>query len=128
VEEIRHFYRTCGRLSIDIKPKLLAYHQHRREYGRLRHQMWTWGLDDGLRQQILAVMRRIARSSLVWWWLCYQFSKAGSELRRNRVRWPWDLVAAEGWSDRRSLRRIDRSIARIERVRRNSYEVEGRFD
>ena len=106
------------------EPKLLAYHQHRREYGRLRHQMWTWGLgtmayvNKSWRQD---ASYRPAIRRWVWWWLCYQFSKVFvPSLRRNRVRWPWDLVAAEVAGAIVGLcGEYDRSIARIERVRRN---------
>jgi GT2 family glycosyltransferase len=81
------------------EPRLLIYHQHRREYAKLRHQMWTWGLgsmayitkslhdDPSYRPQLLR---------WILWWFAYQFSKLlAPKLRRNRKPWPLDLTAAE---------------------------------
>ena len=107
------------------EPKLLVYHQHRREYGRLRHQMWTWGL--GTMAYINKSWRHDAahRPEIrrwVWWWLCYQLSKLFAPfLRRNRTHWPWDMVVAEVAGAIVGLcGEYDRSIARIERVRRKA--------
>jgi len=39
------FYRLArGGHPIVSEPRCLVLHQHRREYARLRHQLWTWGL------------------------------------------------------------------------------------
>lgn len=39
------FYRLVrARHVIVSEPRCLVLHQHRREYARLRHQLWTWGL------------------------------------------------------------------------------------
>jgi GT2 family glycosyltransferase len=107
------------------EPKLLVYHQHRREYGRLRHQMWTWGL--GTMAYINKSWRHDAahRPEIrrwVWWWLCYQLSKLFAPfLRRNRAHWPWDMVVAEVAGAIVGLcGEYDRSIARVERVRREA--------
>jgi GT2 family glycosyltransferase len=105
------------------EPKLLVYHQHRREYRKLRHQMWTWGL--GTMAYVNKSWRhdREERPKIrrwVFWWLCYQLSKIFVPfLRRNRARWPWDLVAAEVLGGIVGLcGEYDRSIARVERLRR----------
>jgi GT2 family glycosyltransferase len=81
------------------EPRMLIYHQHRREYAKLRHQMWTWGLGS------MAFVTKSLRDDpsyrpkiLRWilWWFAYQFSKPiAPYLRRNRKSWPWDLAAAE---------------------------------
>jgi GT2 family glycosyltransferase len=81
------------------EPKLLAFHQHRREYSRLRHQMWTWGLGS------MAFVSKSLRTDpserakiyrWILWWFAYQLSKIFAPfLRLNRQPWPWDLVAAE---------------------------------
>jgi GT2 family glycosyltransferase len=81
------------------EPRMLIYHQHRREYAKLRHQMWTWGLGS------MAFVTKSLRDDpsyrpkiLRWilWWFAYQFSKLlAPYLRRNRKSWPWDLAAAE---------------------------------
>ena len=39
------FYRLPARgHAIVCEPRCLVFHQHRRTYAELRHQMWTWGL------------------------------------------------------------------------------------
>ena len=103
------------------EPKLLVYHQHRREYKQLRHQMWTWGLGTG------AYLVKSWRSDpsqrpviLRWilWWLCFQLAKAFVPfLRRSRVGSPWDLVFAEILGGIVGLcGEYDRSIARVKRL------------
>jgi GT2 family glycosyltransferase len=105
------------------EPKMVVYHQHRREYAQLRHQVWTWGLgsmafvskswntDPAQRPQI----RR-----WILWWLSYQLSKIFVPfLRRNRKRWPWDLVTSEIVGGVAGLfGEYRRSEARIEAIRR----------
>jgi len=105
------------------EPKLLVYHQHRREYRSLRHQMWTWGLgtmayvNKSWRHDV-AERPKIRR--WVFWWLCYQLSKIFVPfLRRNRGSWPWDLVAAEVLGGIVGLcGEYDRSVSRMEQLRR----------
>jgi glycosyltransferase involved in cell wall biosynthesis len=105
------------------EPKLVVYHQHRREYAALRHQMWTWGL--GTMAYINKSWRhdREQRAKIrrwVLWWLCYQLSKIFVPfLRRNRARWPVDMVAAEIFGALVGLcGEYDRSLARVEKLRR----------
>jgi GT2 family glycosyltransferase len=105
------------------EPKLVVYHQHRREYAKLRHQMWTWGL--GTMAYVNKSWRhdRAERPKIrrwVFWWLCYQLSKIFVPfLRRNRARWPIDMVAAEILGALVGLcGEYDRSLARIADVRR----------
>lgn len=105
------------------EPKMVVYHQHRREYKSLRHQMWTWGLGT------MAYVTKSWRSDpeqrpkirrWLLWWLSYQLSKVlVPTLRRNRVRWPVDLVLAEILGAVVGLcGEYDRSENRIERLRR----------
>jgi len=94
------FYRVVrGGYPLIREPKLVVYHQHRREYAKLRHQMWTWGLGS------MAFVTKSWRTDLTerakigrWalWWLSFQLSKILTPyLRRTRKPWPWDLVMAE---------------------------------
>ena len=94
------FYRVVrGGYPLVREPKLLIYHQHRREYAKLRRQMWTWGLGS------MACMSKSLRHDPVYrpkilrwilWWFAYQFAKLFAPyVRRNRKPWPWDLAAAE---------------------------------
>jgi GT2 family glycosyltransferase len=118
------FYRVVrAGYPLVREPNLLVYHQHRREYSRLRHQMWTWGL--GTMAYVNKSWREDAthRPKIrrwLWWWLCYQLSKIfAPSLRQNRVRWPWDLVAAEIAGAVFGLcGEYDRSIARTKQIRR----------
>ena len=94
------FYRVIrAGYPLVREPTLLVYHQHRREYTKLREQMWTWGLgsmafvskswktDPGQRPKIRC---------WVLWWFSYQLSKVLAPfLRRDRKPWPWDLALAE---------------------------------
>jgi GT2 family glycosyltransferase len=117
------FYRVIrAGYTLVREPKLLVYHQHRREYGRLRHQMWTWG------QGTMAYLTKTWRSDpearpkirrWVLWWVCYQCSKFFPKLRRNRGPWPWDMIVAElvgGIAG--ACGEYDRSLKRIDDIRR----------
>jgi GT2 family glycosyltransferase len=118
------FYRVVrAGYPLVREPQLVVYHQHRREYKKLRHQMWTWGL--GTMAYINKSWRhdRAERPKIrrwAFWWLCYQLSKIFAPfLRRNRVRWPSDLVIAEILGAIVGLcGEYDRSLARTERLRR----------
>jgi GT2 family glycosyltransferase len=118
------FYRVVqAGYPLVREPLLLVYHQHRREYSKLRHQMWTWGL--GTMAYITKSWRaepserpKIRRWLL--WWLSYQLSKVlVPYLRRNRAHWPCDMVFAEILGGVVGLcGEYDRSLARAERLRR----------
>jgi GT2 family glycosyltransferase len=118
------FYRIvrAGRVLVR-EPGLVVYHQHRREYRALRHQMWTWGLGS------MAFLTKSWRSDptertklrrWVLWWMSYQLSKIFVPfLRTNRKPWPLDLVLAEIVGGIAGLcGAYDRSLARAERLRR----------
>jgi GT2 family glycosyltransferase len=105
------------------EPRLLIYHQHRREYAKLRHQMWTWGLGS------MAYVTKSLREDpsyrpkiLHWilWWFAYQLSKLFAPyLRRNRKSLPWDLTAAEiAGGIVGLLGEYERSRKRVEALRR----------
>ena len=94
------FYRLVrAGYPLVSEPRLMVLHQHRREYARLRHQMWTWGLGS------MAYVSKSYRSDpayrenirrWIWWWAAYQASKVLVPfLRRSRKSWPLDLVIAE---------------------------------
>lgn len=118
------FYRIVRAGHVLVRePGLVVYHQHRREYRALRHQMWTWGLGS------MAFLTKSWRTDpsqrakiLHWtrWWASYQFSKILVPfLRKNRKPWPWDLVLAEIAGGIVGLcGAYDRSLARVERLRR----------
>jgi glycosyltransferase involved in cell wall biosynthesis len=101
------------------EPKLLVYHQHRREYANLRRQMWTWGLGSMAYVSKSYQTDLTQRSNIrrwIWWWFAWQLSKILVPfLRKSRKSWPLDMVIAELAGGviglmgeyRRSLRRIE---------------------
>lgn len=118
------FYRVVqAQWPFVREPLLLVYHQHRREYTQLRHQMWTWGLGT------MAYVTKSWRAEpserpkiLRWllWWLSYQLSKVFVPfLRRSRGRWPCSMVVAEILGAIVGIcGEYDRSVARVDRIRR----------
>ena len=83
------FYRVVrAGYPLVREPKMLVYHQHRREYSKLRHQMWTWGLGS------MAYVSKSFRTDpsqrpkirrWILWWFAYQLSKIFAPfLRRNQ--------------------------------------------
>jgi GT2 family glycosyltransferase len=114
------FYRVVrAGYPLVSDPKLLVYHQHRREYSRLRHQMWTWGLGSMAYVSKSYQAEPSQRANIrrwVWWWFAYQLGKGFAPfLRKTRKSWPLDLVIAELAGGviglmgeyQRSLRRVD---------------------
>jgi GT2 family glycosyltransferase len=104
------------------EPKFVVFHQHRREYAQLRRQMWTWG--QGTMAYLTKSWRtdHTARARIrrwVLWWSCYQASKLLVPfLRKDRRRWPWDMVLAELFGAVWGLcGEYDRSLARVARLR-----------
>ena len=119
------FYRVVhAGYPLVREPALVVYHQHRREYAKLRHQMWTWGL--GTMAYITKSWRAdpAARPKIrrwLLWWVSYELSKVLVPfLRRTRERWPWDMVLAEMCGAVIGLcGEYDRSLTRVERARRH---------
>jgi len=118
------FYRVArAGYALVREPGMLVFHQHRREYGKLRRQMWTWGL--GAMAYITKSWRaepeqRRKIRQWVLWWLVYQMGKLlAPVLRRSSKRWPWDMVLAEIVGGIVGLcGEYVRSRRRVERLRR----------
>jgi glycosyltransferase involved in cell wall biosynthesis len=94
------FYRVVrAGYPLVSEPKLMVFHQHRRDYAKLRHQMWTWGLGSMAyvsKSYQTDPSQRATIRRWIWWWAAYQFSKIFVPfLRRSRKPWPVDLVVAE---------------------------------
>ena len=118
------FYRIVrAGYPLVSEPRLMVFHQHRREYKKLRHQMWTWGLGSmayiSKTYQTDASQRSIIRR-WVWWWAAYQASKILVPfLRKSRNSWPIDMVIAEVAGGVVGLMgEYGRSLRRIESRRR----------
>jgi GT2 family glycosyltransferase len=92
------FYRVArSGEPIVYEPRLLVFHQHRRDYAGLRRQYWSWGtgfmafvtkhfaLERGERRRWVMLIR---------WWIGYQLRRLSRSLV-GRGDQPSDLVAAE---------------------------------
>jgi GT2 family glycosyltransferase len=118
------FYRVVrAGYALVREPKMVIYHQHRREYAKLRHQMWTWGLGSMAyvtKSYLTDLSQRPKIRRWIAWWFVYQFSKIFVPfLRRNRQPWPLDLVIAEICGGITGLLgEYHRSMSRIEALRR----------
>lgn len=116
------FYRVIrAGYPLVYEPKYLVFHQHRREYTKLRHQYWTWGLgfmafviksyhsDPPQRSQL----RRLIR-----WWLKDQLKQLKDSLRGRHVL-PPIMILAELWGGIVGiLGEYPRSLRRVEKIRR----------
>jgi len=118
------FYRVVrAGYPLVREPKMVVYHQHRREYAKLRHQMWTWGLGSMAyvtKSYLTDQSQRPKIRRWIAWWFVYQFSKIFVPfLRRNRKPWPFDLVVAEICGGIAGLfGEYHRSLSRVEALRR----------
>jgi GT2 family glycosyltransferase len=118
------FYRVVrAGYPLVREPKMVVYHQHRREYLKLRHQVWTWGLGSMAfvsKSWKTDPTQRPKIRRWILWWLSYQLSKVFVPfLRRNRKSWPWDLVTSEIAGGVAGLfGEYRRSQARVEAIRR----------
>jgi glycosyltransferase involved in cell wall biosynthesis len=107
--------------TLVYEPRYLVFHQHRREYAKLRHQYWTWGLslmafvvkayqtDPPQRRRWLRLVK--------WWFQDQSRQLLKSLLRRHNV--PPDLIWMELWGGVVGLcGEYSRSTRRIEKIRR----------
>jgi glycosyltransferase involved in cell wall biosynthesis len=113
------FYRVlrAGRPLV-FHGEMLVYHQHRREYRELRHQMWTWGL--GTMAFIVKSYRNNKehrrRFALHTIGAFYYYLGMGlrSALGRNPHPWSFDLAFAELLGGVKGLAgEYDRSVKRV---------------
>lgn len=118
------FYRVVrAGYPLIREPKMVVYHQHRRQYAELRYQMWTWGLatmayitkcyrhDPTQRHEI--------RKWVLWWFAFHASKILAPSLRGDRRRLPFDLVLAELFGGVIGLLgEYDRSLRRVAARRR----------
>jgi GT2 family glycosyltransferase len=120
------FYRVVrAGYPLVRQPEMVVYHQHRREYSKLRRQMWTWGLatmayitkcyrhDPSQRRKI--------RKWVMWWFMFHLSKIFASSIRGDRKRLPTNLVIAELMGGVVGLLgEYDRSLRRVA-ARRRKY-------
>lgn len=116
------FYRVIrAGYPLVYEPQYLVFHQHRREYKKLRHQYWTWGLS------LMAFVIKSYQSEptqccrwrrLMGWWFKDQLRQFLKSLV-GRHALPPDLVLAELWGGVIGLLgEYSRSLKRSEQIRR----------
>ncbi|MEA2756547.1 MAG: hypothetical protein QOJ54_2836, partial [Aliidongia sp.] len=102
------------------EPRLLVYHEHRRDLPALRRQYWSWGLgcmaflakcyhaDPPVRPIILRFLA---------WWVKYQIKQGVRSMRPSGP--PLSMVLAEIWGGIAGIAgEYSRSRRRIERIKR----------
>jgi hypothetical protein len=98
--DIDAFYRVLRTGGYWIHdPHIVAHHQHRREYSKLRRQMWTWGL--GYMAVAVKCFRTDPEFRPLWMKaILLYFIRRGrrivlSALGLRRFPWPLELAVAE---------------------------------
>jgi GT2 family glycosyltransferase len=116
------FYRVIrAGYPLVYEPQYLVFHQHRREYEKLRRQYWSWGL--GFMAFVVKSYQsdppqRSKLRRLVWWWLNYQLERFKNSLR-GRSPLPPGMILAELWGGVVGLLgEYPRSLKRTEQIRR----------
>jgi GT2 family glycosyltransferase len=116
------FYRVIrAGFPLVYEPHYLVFHQHRREYEKLRHQYWTWGLS--LMAFIAKSYQSDPEESAKWrrllgWWFQHQLRQFLRSLLGRHALTP-DLVLAElSGGVVGLLGEYSRSLKRTEAIRR----------
>ncbi|MEG4961766.1 MULTISPECIES: glycosyltransferase [unclassified Microcoleus] len=115
------FYRVVrAGYPLVYEPRYLVFHQHRREYEKLRRQYWTWGL--GFMAFVVKSYQTdpSQRSKLRWlvgWWFADQLNQLQKSVRGCHVL-PPTMILAELWGGVVGLfGEYPRSLKRIEKIR-----------
>lgn len=116
------FYRVIrAGYPLIYEPQYLVFHQHRREYEKLRHQYWTWGL--GFMAFIIKSYQtdppqRTQLRRLVWWWFKYQLRQVKESIL-GRHPLPVAMLLSELWGGIVGLLgEYPRSLKRVEQIRK----------
>jgi GT2 family glycosyltransferase len=116
------FYRIIrAGYPLVYEPQYLVFHQHRREYEKLRRQYWTWGL--GFMAFVVKSYQsdppqRSQLRRLVWWWIKDQLKQFKDSLRSHHTL-PPTMILAEFWGGILGLLgEYPRSLKRVEQIRR----------
>src|SRR6185312_15988099 len=117
------FYRVIrADRPIAYEPQLVIFHQHRREYGELRRQMYTWGLGMmayAVRNYRADRLHRVFFRCMILGWFQAIATLAIKSARKSHF-WQPDLAIAELWGGCVGLfGEYDRSLRRTERIRKS---------
>ncbi len=121
-DDLDIFYRVIrAGYPLVYEPQYMVFHRHRREYEKLRHQYWSWGI--GFMAFVVKSYQsdppqRSQLRRLVWWWLKYQLRRFKESVRgRNAL--PPAMILAELWGGLVGLLgEYPRSLKRSEQIRR----------
>lgn len=125
------FYRVIrAGYPLVYEPTLTVYHRHRREYKKLRHQMWTWGTGTMAyltkSWQTDPEYRPHIQHWILWWGANCLSKMFVPFLRKTKVKWPMEMVAAELAGGVVGLcGEYGRSLRRVEAIRRRAAIAEG---
>ncbi|MEG3904683.1 glycosyltransferase [Microcoleus sp. B4-C5] len=115
------FYRVVrAGYPLVYEPRYLVFHQHRREYEKLRRQYWTWGLGFMafvVKSYQTDPSQRSKLRSLVAWWFANQLNQLQKSVRGCHVL-PPSMILAELWGGVVGLfGEYPRSLKLIEKIR-----------
>ncbi len=116
------FYRVIrAGYPLVYEPQYLVFHQHRREYEKLRRQYWTWGLGFMafvVKSYQVDPPQRSQLRRLVFWWFKYQLRQLKERLL-GRHPLPVRMLLSELYGGIVGLLgEYPRSLRRIELIRR----------
>lgn len=116
------FYRVIrAGYPLVYEPQYLVFHQHRREYEKLRHQYWTWGLGFMafvVKSYQADLPQRSQLRRLIFWWFKYQLRQLKERLL-GRHPLPVRMLLSELCGGIVGLLgEYPRSLRRIEQIRR----------
>jgi len=119
------FYRVIrAGYPLVYEPQYLVFHQHRRDYEKLRRQYWSWGL--GLMAFVVKSYqsdppKRLHLRRVVEWWLKDKWRQFNKSLRGHHTL-PPVMILAEFWGGIVGLLgEYSRSLRRIEQIKRKFF-------
>jgi GT2 family glycosyltransferase len=116
------FYRVIrAGYPLVYEPEYLVFHEHRREYEKLRRQYWTWGLGFAsfvFKSYQYDPVQRSQLRRLIKWWFKDQLKQLKNSLQGRHVL-PPTMILAELWGGIVGfLGEYPRSLRRIAAIRR----------
>ncbi|NJM70774.1 MAG: glycosyltransferase [Scytonema sp. RU_4_4] len=121
-DDLDIFYRIIREgYSLVYEPRYMVFHRHRREYEKLRHQYWTWGLGFMafiVKSYTSDPAKRSVLSKTILWWFKYELRQI-KQCLTNQHPLPVEMILAELWGGVVGiLGEYPRSLRRAEKIRR----------
>jgi GT2 family glycosyltransferase len=120
-DDLDIFYRVIREgYSLVYEPQYMVFHRHRREYEKLRHQYWTWGLGlmaFTVKTYISDAPKRFQLSKIILWWFKDELRQI-KQCLKNQHPLPLEMILAEFWGGVVGiLGEYPRSLRRAARIR-----------